>query len=274
MDIDTKIELLKNTISNYKKVIIAYSGGVDSSLLVKICADTLGNSNVIAVTGISQTYTEGEKKIAQNITAMLGVEHILLQTDELSNDDFANNPKDRCYHCKKELYGKIIDIAGSRKINTILDATNADDLKDYRPGRKAGEEFGVISPFVKIGINKSEIRELSRKYGLPTWDKPANPCLASRIPYGTRITNEILHRVEAGENIIKKIGISTVRLRHHGDIARIEVGLTDFPKFLSKEIRERVATEIKSLGYQWVSIDLEGYRTGSLNETISSGVGE
>jgi uncharacterized protein len=261
-----KTTALKTLIRSYKKVAVAYSGGVDSSLLVKLCADTLGSANVVAITGISQTYTEEEKKIAQGIAGKLGVELVLLETDELSSDSFASNPANRCYHCKKELYGKLVKIAESKGITHILDGTNADDLGDYRPGRKAAEEYGVLSPFVMTGITKKEIRELSRTLDLPTWDKPANPCLASRVPYGTRITDSILRKIEAGEKVFKNLGIKNVRLRHHDTVARIEVTPEDFQKLLNEDTRLKIIEAIKKIGYKWVALDLEGYRTGSLNE--------
>ena len=261
-----KFSTLKSLLISYKKVAVAYSGGVDSSLLVKLCADTLGPANVIAITGVSQTYTEDEKKIAQQITGKLGVELVLLQTDELSSDSFASNPTNRCYHCKKELYGKLVGIAKGKGAAYILDGTNADDLGDYRPGRKAADEFGVVSPFVIAGITKSDIRELSRTLDLPTWNKPANPCLASRVPYGTRITESILRQIEAGERVLKNLGIKNVRLRHHDLVARIEVSPQDFGVILDDKKRRDIIDSIKIIGYKWVALDLEGYRTGSLNE--------
>jgi pyridinium-3,5-biscarboxylic acid mononucleotide sulfurtransferase len=256
----------KSLISSYERVAVAYSGGVDSSLLVKLCADVLGSSNVTAITGVSQTYTEEEKKVAQEITGKFGIELILLQTDELESDLFASNPTNRCYHCKKELYNKITEVAKNKNIQYILDGTNADDLSDYRPGRKAAEEFGVLSPFVTTGITKSDIRNLSYTFGLPTWDKPANPCLASRVPYGIRITDEILRKIESGERFLKKFGFKNVRLRHHNEIARIEISPCDFSKILNSENGKEINGFLKKLGYKWVAIDLEGYRTGSLNE--------
>jgi uncharacterized protein len=256
----------KSLIRSYQKVVVAYSGGVDSSLLVKLCADILGKENVVAITGISQTYTEEEKKIALQITQKFGVELVLLQTDELASDDFAGNPVNRCYHCKKELYGKLTKISESKGIRYILDGTNKDDLGDYRPGRKAAEEFGVISPFVLAGITKSDIRDLSKELELPTWDKPANPCLASRVPYGTRITDSILRKIEAGERALKDLGIKNVRLRHHDTVARIEVSPQDFPKLLDEQTRLKIIGALQNIGYKWIALDLAGYRTGSLNE--------
>jgi uncharacterized protein len=261
-----KIAVCKALIRSFRKVVVAYSGGVDSSLMVKLCADELGSANVTAVTGVSQTYTDEEKNVAQQIASKLGVELVLLQTDELSSDLFANNPVNRCYYCKRELYGKLTDIARKKNIPYVLDGTNADDLGDYRPGRKAAEEFGIISPFVSAGITKSDIRNLSRSLELPTWDKPANPCLASRVPYGIKITDPLLRKIEAGEKILRKFDIKNVRLRHHDAIARIEVSSHDFHKLVDEKARLEIVDAFKKLGYKWIALDLEGYRTGSLNE--------
>jgi uncharacterized protein len=268
MNTDEKFATLKKHLASLRTVIVAYSGGVDSTLLVKLCADALGRDNVVAITGISQTYTEEERKIAQSIAEILGVEQALLTTDELANEEFASNPADRCYHCKKELYAKIAEAARARGIQTVLDGTNQDDLGDYRPGRNAARQFGVISPFVLAGITKDEIREQSRALGLPTWNKPANPCLASRVPYGTRITDDILRQIEKGERYLREAGFLTVRLRHHGDVARIELGIADFQKINAPETREHIVKALKALGYRWVCLDLEGYRTGSLNAAV------
>jgi uncharacterized protein len=199
----------------------------------------------------------------------MGIEHVLLATDELANDAFADNPTNRCYHCKKELYAKIADLSRARGASAILDGTNKDDLSDYRPGRDAAQEYRVVSPFVIAEITKDEIRSLSRAYDLPTWDKPANPCLASRIPYGTRITDEILRRIENGERMLRALGFTKVRLRHHDDIARIEMDVSDFPISISVEMRRRLVDGLKALGYRWVCMDLEGYRTGSLNPAVT-----
>jgi pyridinium-3,5-biscarboxylic acid mononucleotide sulfurtransferase len=263
-----KIVELQKKLHSYKKVILAYSGGVDSTLLLKICAETLDSSNVIAVTGISQTYTKDEKESAIAIASNMLVEHILLNTDELANEDFVCNSPKRCYHCKKELYKKIKDIALEKNISAIIDATNADDLADYRPGRIAAAEQGITSPFADYKITKEEIRDLSRAYNLPTWNKPANPCLASRIPYGTRISNKILRRIESGERILIDAGFSTVRLRHHGDLARIEVPVNEIPKLFQLKTKKQIVESLKKTGYKWISVDLEGYRTGSLNENL------
>lgn len=212
----SKINRLNKVIASSGKVVVAYSGGVDSTLLLKLCHDILGRRNVLAVTGVSETYTKEEKISAVRFAKALGVRHVLLETDELDCPEFAENPGNRCYFCKQELSRKITEVAGKRGYPTVFDATNADDLTDYRPGRRAAEEAGVISPFVLAGFSKRDIRGLSKKLGLISWDKPANPCLASRVPYGTPITEDVLQRIHSGEKFIRNLGFPVVRLRHHG----------------------------------------------------------
>lgn len=268
--ISSKIIRLNAVIGSYNKVIVAFSGGVDSTLLLKLCSDVLGRRNVLAVTGVSQSYTKEEKTVATRFARSLGVQHVLLETDELACSDFAENPGNRCYYCKHELFKKIAGLASKKGIPAIFDATNADDLADYRPGRQAAEERGVISPFVLAGFTKKDIRELSKKLGLPSWDKPANPCLASRVPYGTRITEEILEKIHAGEKFIRGLGFPVIRLRHHGELARLEIPAQDFPQILKRPILQKIAAHLKSLGYIWVALDIEGYRTGSLNRSLGS----
>lgn len=264
----SKADKLKAIIRSRPKVVVAFSGGVDSTLLLRIARDVLGPRNVIAVTGVSQTYTADEKRTAQRFARELGVEHVLIETDELASSDFSANPAERCYFCKRELLGKILALARSRGVDSVCDATNVDDLADYRPGRRALEESGVSSPFLEAGFTKRDVRLLSRKLGLSSWDKPANPCLASRVPYGTPITQETLDQVRDGEAFIRKLGFPVVRLRHHRELARIEVPAGDIPRLLKPSVARRVAAKLKSLGYLWVAVDVEGYRMGSLNRAV------
>jgi pyridinium-3,5-biscarboxylic acid mononucleotide sulfurtransferase len=259
---------LKAILKSRPKAVVAFSGGVDSTLLLKACVDALGGAHVVAVTGVSQTYTPEEKRTAERAARALGVRHIIIETDELSCAAFAANPSDRCYHCKRELFGRIAALAKDLGAETFYDASNVDDLADYRPGHKAVKEFGVRSPLVEAGFTKKDVRALSKRLGLPSWDKPANPCLASRIPYGTPITLETLARIEAGERYLRRLGFSVVRLRHHGDLARIEVPAADLARITRPATARKIARKMRSLGYLWTSIDLEGYRMGSLNRAV------
>lgn len=263
-----KLNRLQSIIREYGRVVVSYSGGVDSTLLLKVCCETLGQSNVIAVTGVSQTYTSEEKKNAEFYCNLFGVEHIILHTDELACEEFSKNPSDRCYYCKKELYGKIRSIARQRNIDTLVDATNADDLSDYRPGRAAAGEYGVKSPLVDAEFTKKDIREISQMFGLETWDKPANPCLASRVPYGTRITEPILNQIYQAEKYLRSFGFPVIRIRHHNECARIEIPEEYFIRLLDffKDLRH--IAYLKKLGYSYITLDLEGYRSGSLNEVL------
>jgi uncharacterized protein len=264
----SKMNTLTEIVGRYPKAVIAFSGGVDSSLLLKLSSDILGKRNVVAVTGVSQTYTGEERAVARRFTKELGVRHLLVETDELACRQFAENPGDRCYYCKQELYGKLSRLARRRGIPVIFDATNADDLSDHRPGRKAAAESGVVSPFVLAAWTKKDIRERSRRLGLASWDKPANPCLASRVPYGTRITADILKKIHGGETLIRGMGFPVVRLRHHGPIARIEIPVKDFPRILRPGTLKKIASSLRSLGYLWIALDIEGYRMGSLNRPL------
>lgn len=264
----SKADKLRAIIRARPKAVVAFSGGVDSTLLLKACVDALGAAHVTAVTGVSQTYTPEEKAAARRSARGLGVRHILIETDELACAAFAANPADRCYHCKRELFGRIAELARSLGADTFYDASNVDDLADYRPGHRAVEEFGVQSPLVEAGLTKRDVRALSKKLGLGSWDKPANPCLASRVPYGTPITVETLARIRAGEKYLRGLGFPIVRLRHHGELARIEVPASELPRITRPETARKIARRLRSLGYLWTSVDLEGYRMGSLNRAV------
>jgi uncharacterized protein len=266
----TKARRLEAVLRARPKAVVAYSGGVDSTLLLRVARDVLGPKNVVAVTGVSETYTAEEKRAAERFARGLGVEHVLLATAELASSAFAANPPDRCYHCKRELLAKVLDVARSRGIDAVYDASNVDDLVDYRPGRKALAESGVRSPLVEAGFTKSDVRRLSRKLGLANWGKPANPCLASRVPYGTPITQEALDRVRDGEAFLRKLGFPVVRLRHHGDLARIEVPAADLRRLLAPATSRKVAAKLRALGYLWTAVDIEGYTMGSLNRAVAA----
>lgn len=246
-------------------VAIAFSGGVDSTFLVKVAYDVLGK-NVLAITANSETYSKDELREAKVLARTIGVRHLVIQTRELDKSDFSQNPPNRCYFCKSELFSRLKKIAQKEKLNYVLDGTNYDDLKDFRPGRKAGCDLGVKSPLAEAGITKKEVRLFSKKMGLPTFAKPSQACLASRFPYGSEITKEKLVQVARAEEFLRKIGIKELRVRHHGEIARIEILPEQFPLILREY--KKIVKNLKNLGFTFISLDLEGYRTGSLNETL------
>ena len=265
MVIERKWDCLKALLQEMRLAVLAYSGGVDSSLLLRAAAEVMG-PQVIAVTAASETYPAAELIAAQEFARSLGVTHKVLHTRELTSEDFVQNTPDRCYHCKKELFAKLRGIADTEGISAVIDGSNIDDLSDYRPGRKAAEEFGVRSPLVEAGFSKPDIRTLARQLNLSAWDKPSLACLSSRIPYGTRITLEILRTVEEAENRLRAYGFRQLRVRHHGPIARIEVMQEDFAIMASPGIGAKITAAFKELGYTYVCLDLQGYRTGSMNE--------
>lgn len=267
MVIEQKLYLLKALLKEMELAVLAYSGGVDSSLLLRAASEVMG-PHVIAVTAVSETYPAGELHAAQEFARSLGVTHKVLPTEELASEDFVRNTPERCYHCKSELFAKLRRIADKEGISSVIEGSNTDDLNDYRPGRKAAQEFGLRSPLVEAGFSKADVRECARMLNLPVWDKPSLACLSSRIPYGTRITPEILHIVQAAEDQLHAHGFRQVRVRHHGEIARIEVTREDFEKLISRDVMDAITAAFKKLGYTYVCLDLEGYRTGSMNEGL------
>jgi uncharacterized protein len=268
MELDLKFQKLKDCLKDLKSVAIAYSGGVDSTFLLKVAADVLGN-NVIAITAKSSTYPEREFKEAVKYIEGIGAKHIVIISEELEIEGFAKNPVNRCYFCKKELFSKIRKVADDNNINAVLDGSNADDISDFRPGTKAAMELKVISPLKDAGFTKDDIRSLSKKLGVPTWNKPAFACLSSRFPYGNEITVEKLSMVERAEQFLMDLGFRQIRVRHHEDIARVEVNAEERYKFFDIKIMDKVANELKSIGFKYVTLDLLGYRTGSMNEVLS-----
>ncbi len=259
-----KLQRLKEILTKMESVLIAYSGGVDSTFLLKVAKDVLDNG-VVAVTATSLTYPSHEMESAKSMAKKLGTRHLTIKTNELSNLRFTDNSSERCYWCKKELFLKLTELAKEYNLNYILDGSNYDDQKDFRPGMKAAEEFSVRSPLKEVGLTKKEIRDFSRKFGLPTWDKPSFACLASRFPYGMKITKENLIKVNKAEVFLRNFGISQVRVRQHNQIARIEVLKDEIPKLLKEGIREKIISKFKELGYTYVTVDLQGYRSGSMN---------
>ena len=266
MDASEKRLKLERIFRDIGKALVAFSGGVDSTFLLNAAVEALGAENVLAVTARSATYPQSELEEARQMAKALGVPHEEVDSEELQVEQFAQNPPDRCYYCKKELFSKLIDVAHRRGYNAVVDGTNADDTRDHRPGRKAARELGIRSPLLEAGITKDEIRSLSRKMGLSTWNKGAFACLASRFPYGDTITKEKLRWVGQAEEVLRKAGFRQFRVRHHGTVARIEVAPEEMPRFHDARFAAQIARDLKKLGYTYVALDLEGYRTGSMNE--------
>jgi uncharacterized protein len=263
MALNEKLQHLKSIVGGCESVVVAFSGGVDSSLVCAVAHEILGD-RAIAVTALSPTYPHDELEVAKSVAKFIGIGHRIITTDELGNPNFRANPRERCYFCKSELYRKLDEIRSELGFEKILDGTNYDDLSDFRPGLRAAEEFKVVSPLALAKLTKVEVRALASMYGLPNADKPATPCLASRIPFGCAITPEKLERISRGERFLRSLGFRIVRLRDHGDLAKIEVGKDELPKAL--ELKDGIVGELKKLGYARVALDLEGYRPGGLAE--------
>ena len=262
-----KLQELKKILKEMGSLLIAYSGGVDSTFLLAVAKEVLG-SGVVAVTARSLTYPEREIASAAEMAQKLKVRHRVIDSEELSLPEFRNNPPDRCYYCKSELFSKLKDIAQEEGITWIADGSNVDDDRDFRPGSRAVQEMGIRSPLKKAGLAKEDIRKLSADMGLPTWDKPSIACLASRFPYGEEITPEKLTMVERAEEYLLNLDFRQVRVRHHQNIARIEVEEEEIKKFFDPAVRKQVIEKLKEIGYTYITLDLQGYRTGSMNEVL------
>ncbi len=262
-----KLEILRANLSRMGSLVVGYSGGLDSVFLAALATEVLGE-RALAVTAVSETYPEWERNEAREIAAKFGFRHLLLETSELGIPGFRDNPPERCYYCKAELFRTLWEVARQHGIEHVADGSTADDLADFRPGRRAAKELGVCSPLLEAGLSKDEVRILSKQMNLPTWHKPASACLASRFPYGQEINAEKLDQVAGAEEYLKQQGIRQCRVRHHGQMARVEVCPEDIPR-LAGELREGLVARLKELGFVYVALDLVGYRTGSMNETLS-----
>jgi len=260
-----KYKRLKEILVGMGSVLVAYSGGTDSTLVLKVAHDVLGDG-AVAMTAVSASLPAADRIEAETIARQIGAEHLLVESSETSNSDYLANTPKRCFFCKQETYGKLSEYAHQHGLRFIVDGTNADDNGDYRPGREAARRYGVRSPLLEAELTKAEVRQLSRELGLPNWDKPAAACLSSRIPYGTPITLPALGQIERAESFLHGLGLRQVRVRHHGPVARIEAEPADLPILLDR--RSEVVAALKAAGYTYVSLDLAGFRSGSMNDGI------
>ena len=264
--IENRLRELESIIAPRGSALVAFSGGVDSSLALAVAARALPEGKVLAVTSNNETYLPSELDLASGFANSMGVEHLVIDTRELDNPDYASNPTNRCYFCKSTLYSDLDALAKERGYTCVIDGANKDDEGDYRPGRKAARELGVLSPLSVAGVTKEEVRALAKHLGLPSWDKPALACLSSRFPYGQEITPEKLRQVTRAEEFLRAEGFQQVRVRHHGEIARLEVGPQELERAF--EMRDEISAELKDAGFLYVTLDLAGYKSGSLNAAL------
>jgi uncharacterized protein len=264
-----KLSTLKKSLSEMESVLVAYSGGVDSAFLLKVAHDVLGD-RAVAVTALSESYAKSEFEESKVVAGQIGARQILIETGELEQLGYRENSPERCFFCKDELFTKLEPLAQREGLKYVVYGEIADDQTDHRPGARAAKQHHVRAPLADAGLTKLEIRRLSRELGLPTWDKPSMACLSSRIPYGSEVTPEKLAMVEKAEEVLRSLGLRQYRVRHHDTVARIEVEPRDFEELVRSPLREMVIDRIKAVGYRYVSLDLQGYRTGSLNEGLKS----
>lgn len=267
MSVLAKEERLRELFRTLESVIVAYSGGVDSSYVAYVANAELG-PRAVCITGKSASLPAYQNAEIESVVKRFRFNHEIIQTDELEQPGYRANNGDRCYFCKDELYGKLESLAQSRGIEHIVDGSTVDDLHDYRPGRQAAAQHAVRSPLIEVGLNKNEVRELSRRATLPTWDKPASPCLSSRIAYGTPVTIERLSEVDRGEEILREFGFREFRVRHHDTLVRLEIAAAEMDRALQKEIVDQLAMRFRELGFKYVTLDLHGFRSGSMNEAL------
>jgi uncharacterized protein len=268
--VEEKLLKLREIVKKLKSVVVAFSGGVDSTLVAKVCYDVL-KDNSMAVTARSETYPDFEFEEAKGLAKEIGIRHLVLNTSELAIEGFASNPPDRCYFCKTELFEKLKDIAKQHRFLHVADGANLDDMEDYRPGLEASKELGVKSPLKEAGMTKKDVREASKMLNLPNWNKPAYACMSSRFPYGQSITEEKLKMVSEAEKYLRGLGLEQFRVRHHETIARIEVLPEDIHILTNSPTRDELLGKFKEIGFTYVTLDLEGYRSGSMNEVLSAG---
>lgn len=268
LELRDKLEKLKEILKPMGRVVVAYSGGVDSTFLLRVAKDALGEENVMAITALSPLYPEREVEGAKKTAGEMGVRHLLIESNELEVEGFSENPPNRCYLCKKELFHEIKKAAQREKIFYIIEGSTLDDETDHRPGKKAIGELGIRSPLIEASFTKAEVREASKHLRLPTWDKPSFACLASRFPYGQEITVEDIKKVGEAEEVLIRMGFKQVRVRHYQDLARIEIYKEDFERMLDTRIRGEVVERLKKIGYTYITLDLQGFRSGSMNEVL------
>ena len=267
-DLEVKAAALDARLASLGSVLVAYSGGVDSAFLAITAARVLGRS-VLCVTADSPSYPDRHREIALDTARAFALQHEIIRTAEIERREYRANPANRCYYCKHELYTHLAGIARARGLAAVVDGSNADDRGDYRPGRQAAREFGVLSPLDEAGLTKTEIRALAKRAGLATWDEPASACLSSRIPYHSEVTTEKLRTIEAAERVLRGLGFRVFRVRHHDAIARLELGRDELARALDPVVSETIDRALRALGYSHVTVDLRGYRLGSLNEALT-----